>query len=90
MDDRLDALLGSLARAPTFALDELEPEVWRRVEAHNAQAIQRRLSGAAVGVALALGVVAGGTAATERPADDASVFSPQAALAPSTLLGVWQ
>ena len=92
MNDPLDAAINKLREETDDRLDQLEPLVWRRIEA------ARR--GAAAGGALlpvragmtaaafALGIAVGGTAAASAMAHEKeiSVFSMQPRLAPSTLL----
>jgi len=90
MNDRLDDLLAKLAAEPVGGrLDGLEASVMLRLD-------QQRVSVgppaawlvAASIVSLGIGTFAGGSrVAAAAPADAMAVFSPQAALAPSNLLG---
>lgn len=93
MNDHIDELFGRLAAMPTDrSLEGFELEIGRdiarrRAEARAANALTPiRL--ASVGLAMAMGVTAGGlsaTAAVGAPASG-SAFSVTASLAPSTLL----
>jgi hypothetical protein len=93
MTGDLDQLLMRLAAAPIDrALEGLEAQIGRDIAARRGEAeIARALAPvrfATVGLALAIGVTAGGTAAT-MAAHHASAHGPFAAmtqLAPSTLL----
>jgi len=95
MRDDLDELLGRLATdGPARSPDGLEEAVLRgvarrREEARTVQALSQPYRIASVGVALAIGVTAGGMAAvtTSSQARQVSPFSIAANLAPSTLLG---
>lgn len=93
MPDDLDELLTRLARTtPETSLDGLEQAVLsgvaRRRESARAAKALAPVRAASVGVALAVGMAAGGMAGTlttaERPQLD--TFSSTAHLAPSTLL----
>jgi hypothetical protein len=84
----LDGLMTGLAQDsadPRLAV--LEPMVWSRIGRH--AVVQPRAAlgwqAAIAGLALGLGAVAGG-AATAAPQEPMTLFSPAAALAPSTLL----
>jgi hypothetical protein len=94
MADDLDHLLTLLARnTPDVALDGFEGDVLRelsrRREALRASTALAPARAASVGLALALGVAAGGMAAvtTVRETHRFDTFSSHAHLAPSTLLG---
>lgn len=93
MSDRLDELVDRLAGAPIDRpLDGLEAEIGRSIGRHRREArasaalAPARFAG--VGIALAMGVTAGGAAAmaTVMSAQPLSVFSSSADLAPSNLL----
>ena len=93
MSDRLDELVGRLAGSPTDrGLEGLESEIGRRIHLRRQEARATTLLApirvASIGLALAMGVTAGGlTAATAMAEPRASgVFSGVADLAPSTLL----
>jgi hypothetical protein len=93
MSDRLDEMIDWLAGSPTDRrLDGLEAEVGhsigRRREEARASAALAPVRFAGVGIALAMGVTAGGAAAmaTVMSAQPLSVFSSSADLAPSSLL----
>ena len=84
----LDTLLTALrARRPDMPLDQLEPLVWRRIEAQQPTApggsFRWRTGFAAL--MLGLGMAAGGAAASSA-APEASPFAVHVAHAPSTLL----
>lgn len=88
----LDQLLIRLGSTSVeHRLDELEADVWRGVSAHEARrrraASIRPVGAAGVLGAIVLGVVAGGSVPQSSRATEFEVFSPHAALAPSTLLG---
>ena len=93
MGERLDDLVARLAGAPTDrVLDDLEVEVGRSIllRRRDAQAISALapVRIASIGLALAMGVTAGGAvaaAAMTRPTAYGT-FSSSAHLAPSTLL----
>lgn len=93
MSDRLDELVGRLAGSPTDrALDGLEADVGRHILLRRQEARANRFLApvrvASIGLALAMGVTAGGlnaAAAVARP-QASGVFSGAAELAPSTLL----
>jgi hypothetical protein len=97
MSHELDNLLAGLAMSgPDRSLAGLEARVLngiaRRREAARANARLAPLRVASVGIAMALGVTAGGMAAatTVTQPRQVSTFSPGAHLAPSTLLeGGW-
>lgn len=83
----LDTLMMRLARdSEDLRLAALEPLVWARVERTRAprSAVALRWQAGIAGLALGLGSVLGG-AATATP-EPMTLFSPVAALAPSTLL----
>jgi hypothetical protein len=93
VDNQLDRALASLKAAPLDRrLDQLEPQVWARIEA----AAQRRdgaslflpVRAAGVAAALVFGVALGGVGASEARAErqEVSAFSLDIRLAPSTLL----
>ncbi len=93
MNDRLDRMINRLAASPADrSLDQFEAQVGRGVARRRAQA--RAMAAlmpvriATVGLALALGVTAGGVAASAMIAQPArpGAFSLAADLAPSTLL----
>jgi len=93
MPDQLDDLLNRLAReAPDASLEGLEDAVLRGVSRHrDALRAARALAPvrvASIGLALAVGVTAGGMAAAATLAgpDGFDTFSSSAHLAPSTLL----
>ena len=87
-DERLRRLAVS---PPDRDLDLLEPAVWSRVSARRAEraeaAAVRPFAAAGVAGALVLGLVAGGLELDSSASSELAVFSPHAALAPSTLLG---
>lgn len=93
VDDRLDAILQHLASAPLDrSLDGLEAGVergieLRRSEARSAAAL-RPVAMASIGMAMAIGVVAGGLATPDRRDERPSsgLFTEIADLAPSSLL----
>ena len=88
LDERLRRLAAS---PPDRSLDLVEPAVWSRVSARRAAraeaAAVRPFAAAGVVGALVLGLVAGGRDTEPAPSSELAVFSPRAALAPSTLLG---
>jgi hypothetical protein len=93
MNDRLDALVRRLAALPADrSLDTLEAEVEHGiyVKQHQqiASAALATLRVAAIGVALAMGVTAGGATAARAIfyAHPSATFSGSAHLAPSNLL----
>ena len=93
MSERLDDLVARLARAPTDrVLDDLEVEVGRSIllRRRDAQAVSALapVRMASIGLALAIGVTAGGTvaAAAMSAPTNYGTFSSSAHLAPSTLL----
>jgi hypothetical protein len=93
MSDRLDDLVDRLAGSPTDRrLDGLEAEIGLSIGRHRretrASAALTPVRFAGVGIALAMGVTAGGAAAmaTVMSAEPLSVFSSSADLAPSNLL----
>ena len=93
MSDRLDELVGRLAGSPSDrSLDGFESEIGRSIARRRRDlkdtALLAPVRVASVGLALAMGVTAGGAAATAsllKP-QPLSVFSSSAHLAPSNLL----
>lgn len=90
MPQSLDHLLERLAAAePDRSLSQLEPGVWRRIEAgQSVTGLSAPLHTATVALALLCGIAVGGataTAAVEAPKEMA-VFALHPALAPATLL----
>jgi hypothetical protein len=93
MSDRLDELVGRLAGSPLdHSLDGFEAEIGRSIVRRRRDmkdaALLAPVRVASVGLALAMGVTAGGAAATAsllKP-QPLSVFSSTAHLAPSNLL----
>lgn len=93
MSDRLDELVGRLAGSPTDRpLDGFEAEIGRSIARRRRDAKEAVMLApvrvASIGLALAMGVTAGGAAATWvllKP-QPLSVFSSSAHLAPSSLL----
>ena len=93
MSDRLDELVGRLVGSPIDCrLDGLEAEIGRSIALRRRDAKAAKLLApvriASVGLALAMGVTAGGATAMAtflRP-QPLSVFSSSAHLAPSDLL----
>lgn len=93
MSDRLDELVDLLAASPTDRqLEGLEAEIGRSIGLHRrearASAALAPVRFAGVGIALAMGIAAGGAAAmaTAMSTQPLSVFSTSAGLAPSSLL----
>ena len=93
MTDRLDRLMAGLAAAPTDrALDGFDAEVSRGIARHRAEAkAAASLTPARVaslGLALVIGVAAGGVAAASAlsPSSQFNSFAVHPHLAPSTLL----
>ena len=93
MSDRLDHMVARLAATPPdLPLDGFEDEVIRGIARWRAEARIAAALGpvrvASIGLALAIGVSVGGVTATGSIAAARSpgLFSPAAALAPSTLL----
>ena len=92
MSDRLDELVGRLAGSPPDrSLDGFEAEIGRSIARRRRDlkdaALLAPVRVASVGLALAMGVTAGGAAATAsllKP-QPLSVFSSSAHLAPSNL-----
>jgi hypothetical protein len=89
----LDELMARLAAQPTDRpLDQLEPAVWARIEAragdHPDWALLAPLRLATLSLALVTGIAVGGAAAASavRQPHEASLFTAEADLAPSTLL----
>jgi hypothetical protein len=88
MADRLDELLKRLpAMVLDHRLDQLEPQVWRRIEARREIAVSPagafRLQLIAAGMALAVGLVLGWSM-NSRPAsaDGQSLYASYAAVGP--------
>jgi hypothetical protein len=91
MSEQLDYLIARLAAAPTDrSLERLEAEVsrgiGRRRAASSAWAAFRPVGVASVGLALMIGLTAGGLSATSTATRDATAFSLAGDLAPSNLL----
>ena len=92
VDDRLDAILRSLASAPLDrSLDGLEAGVQRGIELRRLQARSaaalRPVSIVSVGLAMAIGIAAGSLAPDRRDGRPATgLFTEIADLAPSSLL----
>ena len=93
MRDRLDDLVNRLAGSPTDrGLEGLEAEIGRRIRARRQEASAATLLApvrvASIGLALAMGITAGGLTAAAAMAGPRSpgAFSGAADLAPSTLL----
>lgn len=93
MSERLNDLVARLANAPTDrVLDDLEVEVGRGILLHRRDALTVSAFApvrlASIGLALAMGVTAGGAVATAamRTPMAYGTFSSSAHLAPSTLL----
>ena len=92
MNNRLDEAIRQLRdQEIDRRLDQLEPQVWRRIEARRRGAPAGALLPIRAGMtaaALALGVAVGGAAAASAMSheQEISVFSVQPRLAPSTLL----
>ncbi|WP_394760757.1 hypothetical protein [Phenylobacterium sp.] len=93
MSERLDELVARLANAPTDrVLDDLEVEVGRSILLRRRDALAvsalAPVRFASIGLALAMGVTAGGAvaAAAMRAPTAYVTFSSSAHLAPSTLL----
>jgi len=93
MSDELDQLFEALRRQTYAELPGLEGQVWARIDAwresRRASNALAPLRAAAVVAALGLGLVGGSLAAdaAARTPPEISVFSVDAHLAPSTLLG---
>lgn len=90
MDDIEQALSRLAGADPEHELGGLEADVWRGVSLYEAgrrrAALIRPVGALGVVGALALGVAAGGSVTQTANATELEVFSPYAALAPSTLL----
>ena len=93
MSDRLDELVGRLAGSPTDRrLDGLEAEIGRNILLRRRDARATTLMApvqvASIGLALAMGITAGGAAATATilVPQPLGVFSSSAHLAPSSML----
>lgn len=93
MNDILEPQLEALRRQPPDRLPGLEGAVWTRIAALRDGGVASRvllpLRAASVAAALGLGLLGGrlATGAIEPAAPEISVFSVDARLAPSTLLG---
>ncbi len=90
MNKTLDELLATISTHPVAVrLDRLEPAVMAAIARHDRPAVGViGWQAAAVVLSLGIGTVVGGTSATAaRPSDALSVFTPEATLAPSNLLG---
>jgi hypothetical protein len=93
MNERLEDELRSLRAEPrAAAYDEIDQQVWRRIDgvrrARSAAPILYAVRTAAVVSALGLGIATGGATAAALAAypQEVSAFSVRADLAPSTLL----
>jgi hypothetical protein len=93
MSDRLDDLVGRLSATPIDrGLDRLEADVGRAIQRRRGEvhttALLAPVRIASIGLALAMGVTAGGVTAAAAIAGPrtSGVFSGAADLAPSTLL----
>lgn len=89
---RLDDLVERLASEPSgLALANLEADVVRGIAARTLQARQvarlAPIGAASVGLALAIGIAAGGATAAATVAKNGDAFAVSSSLAPSTLLG---
>ena len=93
MVGQLDRLLTALSEQPVDPrVAGLEPRVWAQIDMlRHAGLLPVWWRAAAATLALALGAAVGGVGASAAvPVDVMAAFSPQAALAPSTLLeGSW-
>lgn len=93
MNDTLEQQLEALRRRPPERLHGLEGVVWSRIDALRGGRVASRsllqLRTASVVAALGLGLLGGrlATRALEPATPEISVFSVDARLAPSTLLG---
>ena len=87
MSDRLDDLLRSLpAPGLDHSLDQLEPAVWRRIDARRSQAAPSPLSLQlmAAGMALAVGLLLGWMSSGSQASDNnQSLYASYAAAGPS-------
>ena len=87
MGDRLDEQLHRLAALPVAAdLSQLEAQVWRRISDSETAAPSWRWQAGAAALALSLGLAVSATGAPAARRAEIAVFSPDAPLAPSTLL----
>jgi len=89
MSKALDELLTTIStRSVDVSLDRLEPAVMAAIARRDRPAVAVGWQAAAIVLSLGIGTVVGGTSATAaRPLDAMSVFTPEATLAPSNLLG---
>ena len=90
MSKTLDELLTTMStHVCDVPLDRLEPTVMAAIARRDrAGAAAVGWQAAAVVLSLGIGTIVGGASATAaRPADAMSVFTPEATLAPSNLLG---
>ena len=90
MSKTLDELLAAMAIEPVDgALDRLEPAVMASINRRDVSTVPSFVwQAAAIVLSIGIGTVVGGTSATAaRPRDAMSVFTPEATLAPSSLLG---
>ena len=79
-----DLLMRSAAMPISRSLEGLEPLVWSRVESLRGERLIAQLRLAAVAMALATGVTAGGVGAVAapRPPGDMAIFTVDAGLSP--------
>ena len=79
-----DLLMRSAAMPISRSLEGLEPLVWSRVESLRGERLIAQLRLAAVAMALATGVTAGGVGAVAapRPPGDMAIFTVEAGLSP--------
>ena len=89
MSKTLDELLATISiNAVDVDLDRLEPSVMTAIAHRDRPAAAVGWQAAAVLLSLGLGTAVGSTSATAaRPSDAMSVFTPEATLTPSNLLG---
>lgn len=89
MNKALDELLAVIATEPVdISYDRLEWDVMASITRRDRSAVPALgWQAAAIAVSLGIGTIIGGTSATAaRPRDAMSVFTPEATLAPSSLL----
>ena len=92
MTDRLDDLLRALpAPAPDHSLDQLEPAVWRRIQAQRASEASAggslRFQLVAAGMALGIGLLLGWSSSNaHRPDDIQALYASYAELGPMARL----